>query len=253
MVGIATLALRFLDPSGFIAIVVLFVPIVDTTSAAGIPPLVLTAALLIPSVPFWATYQNIWVAMGEGITEGLAFSGAERVRLATMYAVFALFTVAASIGLLEAHRSFMMRIGFVGFGEAAYHIAKGLRQPGISSITAFDINVTDKVRQRAQETGTRLVDTNRELAESCDILMSAVTADQALIAAEQNAPYLTAIASLRGPELRLAGREAIHRARHRSVRRTFCRDRDDGAGSAVRPQSADAGGRRTARRNSSKS
>jgi di/tricarboxylate transporter len=97
-IGIMTLALRFLDPSGFIAIVVTFVPLVDTTSAAGIPPLVLTAALLIPSVPFWASYQNIWVAMGEGITEGLAFSGAERVRLATMYAVFALATVAASVG-----------------------------------------------------------------------------------------------------------------------------------------------------------
>ncbi len=85
-----------------------------------------------------------------------------------------------------------MRIGFVGFGEAAYHIAKGLRQPGISSVVAFDIRVTDKVRQRAQETGTRLVEANQELAQSCDIMMSAVTADQALNAAEQNAPYLTA-------------------------------------------------------------
>ena len=97
-VGIATLALRFLDPSGFIAIVVTFVPLVDTTSAAGIAPLILTAALLIPSVPFWASYQNIWVAMGEGITEGMAFSGAQRVRLASLYAVISLFTVAASIG-----------------------------------------------------------------------------------------------------------------------------------------------------------
>jgi 3-hydroxyisobutyrate dehydrogenase-like beta-hydroxyacid dehydrogenase len=85
-----------------------------------------------------------------------------------------------------------MRIGFVGFGEAASHIAKGLRQPGISSVVAFDIKVTDKVRQRAQETGTRLVQTNQELAQSCDIMMSAVTADQALNAAEQNAPHLTA-------------------------------------------------------------
>jgi 3-hydroxyisobutyrate dehydrogenase-like beta-hydroxyacid dehydrogenase len=84
-----------------------------------------------------------------------------------------------------------MRIGFVGFGEAAFHIAKGLRQPGISSVSAFDINVTGKVRQRAQETGTRLVETNQELAKSCDIMMSAVTADQALNAAEQNTPYLT--------------------------------------------------------------
>jgi len=85
-----------------------------------------------------------------------------------------------------------LRIGFVGFGEAAYHIAKGLRQPGISSITAFDSKVTDIVRQRAQETETRLVETNRELAESCEIMMSAVTADQALIAAGQNAPFLAA-------------------------------------------------------------
>jgi 3-hydroxyisobutyrate dehydrogenase-like beta-hydroxyacid dehydrogenase len=84
-----------------------------------------------------------------------------------------------------------MRIGFVGFGEAAYHIAKGLRQPGISSISAFDINVTEKLRQRAQDAGTRLVDTNQELAESCDIMLSAVTANQAMNAAEQNAPFLT--------------------------------------------------------------
>jgi 3-hydroxyisobutyrate dehydrogenase-like beta-hydroxyacid dehydrogenase len=81
-----------------------------------------------------------------------------------------------------------MRIGFVGFGEAAFHIAKGLQQP----VTAFDINTGDKIRQRACEAGTRLVETNRELAESCDIMMSAVTANQALNAAEQNAPYLTA-------------------------------------------------------------
>jgi 3-hydroxyisobutyrate dehydrogenase-like beta-hydroxyacid dehydrogenase len=84
-----------------------------------------------------------------------------------------------------------LKIGFVGFGEAAYHIARGLRQPGITSIAAFDINVTDKVRQRARETETRLAETNQELAQSCDIMMSAVTADQALNAARQNAPNLT--------------------------------------------------------------
>jgi len=86
----------------------------------------------------------------------------------------------------------VIRIGFVGFGEAAYHIAKGLRQPGIASLTAFDIKVTDQVRQRAREAETSLVDTNRDLAQACDIMLSAVTADQALNAAEQNAPYLTA-------------------------------------------------------------
>jgi len=98
VVAIAMFLVRFLDPSGFIAIAVLFIPIVDTTSAAGIPPLVLTAALILASVPFWATYQNIWVAMGEGITEGMAFSAGERVKLANMYGILTLLTVAISTG-----------------------------------------------------------------------------------------------------------------------------------------------------------
>lgn len=84
-----------------------------------------------------------------------------------------------------------LRVGLVGFGEAGYHIAKGLRAAGISSIAAFDIKVTEQVRDQARETETLLVASNRELARSCDIMMSAVTADQALNAAEQNAPYLT--------------------------------------------------------------
>jgi anion transporter len=95
-VAIAMFAVRFLDPSGFIAISVLFIPIVDTTSKAGIPPLVLTAGLLLASVPFWLTYQNIWVAMSEGITGGQAFSPQERLRLANTYAVLAIVTLAVS-------------------------------------------------------------------------------------------------------------------------------------------------------------
>src|ERR1700679_1139119 len=93
--------------------------------------------------------------------------------------------------LLEVDRGALMKIGFIGFGEAAFHIAKGLRQPGIASICAFDINVTDNMRQRAREAQTVLVDTNRERAQSCGIMLSAVTANQAASAAEQNAPYLT--------------------------------------------------------------
>jgi 3-hydroxyisobutyrate dehydrogenase-like beta-hydroxyacid dehydrogenase len=85
-----------------------------------------------------------------------------------------------------------LRIGFVGFGEAAFHISKGLRQAGVASIVAFDIRVTDQVRQRAREAETHLIGTNQELAESCDVMLSAVTADQALNAARQNAPYLSA-------------------------------------------------------------
>ena len=88
-------------------------------------------------------------------------------------------------------------IGFVGFGEAAYHIAKGLRGAGLARTAAFDIHARtpglgDKIRGRALETQTQLVDSNAALAAACDVILSAVTADQALIAAGQTAPHLTA-------------------------------------------------------------
>jgi len=79
-------------------------------------------------------------------------------------------------------------IGFVGFGEAAFHIAKGLGQPSV----AFDIDANTQIRQRAKETGTRLAETNAELCRSSEIILSTVTANQAAQAAEQNAPYLNA-------------------------------------------------------------
>ncbi len=96
--AVAMYLLRFLDPSGFIAIPVLFFPAVDITRAAGIPPLVLTAALVLAGVPFWAGYQNFWVAMGEGITAGQAFSSRQRVLLASVYAVAVLVALVLAAG-----------------------------------------------------------------------------------------------------------------------------------------------------------
>ena len=88
-----------------------------------------------------------------------------------------------------------LAIGFVGFGEVAYHIAKGLRQPGIDGIAAYDIHANtpglgERIRQRAAETAARLVPSNEELIGSCEIVLSTVTSNQAACAAGQNAPYL---------------------------------------------------------------
>jgi anion transporter len=91
------LAFRFIDPSAFIAIPVIFLSIVDVTGHAGIPPLVLMAALLLPSAPFWLSYQNFWLALGEAVTGNQAFTARDRVRLASVYAALALATVAVSI------------------------------------------------------------------------------------------------------------------------------------------------------------
>jgi 3-hydroxyisobutyrate dehydrogenase-like beta-hydroxyacid dehydrogenase len=83
------------------------------------------------------------------------------------------------------------RIGFIGFGEAGYHLAKGLRQAGIEHIAAYDIQSTDQIRQRATETQTALAASNAGLAAASDIIFSTVTANQADSAAAQTAPHLS--------------------------------------------------------------
>ena len=85
-----------------------------------------------------------------------------------------------------------LKIGFVGFGEAGYHIGKGLDQPVAYDINANTPGLGERIRSRAKEAGTRLVETNAELAGSCEIILSTVSANQAAQAAEQNGPFLTA-------------------------------------------------------------
>jgi len=88
------------------------------------------------------------------------------------------------------------RLGFVGFGEAAFHLAKGLREAGVKRTFAYDVHthtprLGETIQARAQETRTELVEFSAALASSADVIISAVTADQAVPAAEQTAPYLT--------------------------------------------------------------
>ncbi len=96
--ALAMYLLRFLDPSGFIALPVLFLPVSDVTLAAGIPSLVLMAPLVLAAVPFWATYQNFWIAMGEGATGGQAFTARQRLLLASVYGVAVLAALAVGVG-----------------------------------------------------------------------------------------------------------------------------------------------------------
>ncbi len=82
-------------------------------------------------------------------------------------------------------------IGFLGFGEAAFQIAKGLRQAGLQYTFAYDIDRTPLVESRACETGTTLVRSPSELAEAAPLLFSLVTASSALQAALETAAFLT--------------------------------------------------------------
>jgi 3-hydroxyisobutyrate dehydrogenase-like beta-hydroxyacid dehydrogenase len=88
-------------------------------------------------------------------------------------------------------------LGFIGFGEAGFTIANGLRSAGIERITAYDI-ATDspdrgpQIRARADESRTTLVASSAALTAASDILFSTVTSSDALIAARQTAPFLDA-------------------------------------------------------------
>lgn len=91
----------------------------------------------------------------------------------------------------------MTAIGFIGFGEAGFTIARGLRDAGVERISAFDI-ATDSdargplIRDRAAASGTTLVASSSELTSSADILLSTVTSISSLQAAQQTAPFLDA-------------------------------------------------------------
>src|SRR5262245_52501523 len=89
-----------------------------------------------------------------------------------------------------------MKIGFIGFGEAGFHIARGLRGAGVSGVRAYDVNARtpglgEKIQRRAGESDAPLLESNAELAAASDILLSTVTANRSMEAAEQTAPFLS--------------------------------------------------------------
>jgi hypothetical protein len=98
VVGLMMLAMRFIDPTAFIAIPLLWTPLVDAVSAGGIPPLVLAAPILFMSAPFWLLYMNFWMAMADGMTQKQAFSKGQLAYIASIYGVAAI--VATVVGVV---------------------------------------------------------------------------------------------------------------------------------------------------------
>jgi len=72
-----------------------------------------------------------------------------------------------------------MKIGFIGFGEAAYNISLGLKNEGITGIRANDALMDHEVmgkqvHSRAEDAGVELIASAREVAQWADILFAAV-------------------------------------------------------------------------------
>lgn len=88
------------------------------------------------------------------------------------------------------------KIGFIGFGEAASAIAKGLKEAGVAEIAAFDVAAAEpskasRFREKAKGAGVVLVDSPKALAEGSEIVISAVVSSAALAVAKEMAPHLS--------------------------------------------------------------
>lgn len=88
-----------------------------------------------------------------------------------------------------------MNIAFIGFGGAAYGIAKGLKQEGIGTISCYTRSWNTPpnnllIAKRAKETGTVVKTNLQELADAADCIMCCVTGSAASSVASEVAPFL---------------------------------------------------------------
>jgi len=89
-----------------------------------------------------------------------------------------------------------MKIGFIGFGEVAFEISKGLKTEAMQGIVAYDPLRDDEkygplVRERAEIAAVTLLDTPGAVVEEADVILSAVPGSYALAAAESILTKLT--------------------------------------------------------------
>lgn len=78
-----------------------------------------------------------------------------------------------------------MRIGFIGFGEAAFCICRGLSEQGIQGIVAYDTLATHEtmgklIHDRANDAGVVLYDSAIMVAQTVDILFVSVPSSYTL-------------------------------------------------------------------------
>lgn len=84
------------------------------------------------------------------------------------------------------------RIGLVGYGEVGRILAEDLRKRGIAEVRAYDTKLGTAeggvLREHAQRHGVILAESHTDLAQRSDFILSAVTARQAVPAAQACAP-----------------------------------------------------------------
>ncbi|MBM6581940.1 NAD(P)-dependent oxidoreductase [Microvirga sp. BT689] len=88
-----------------------------------------------------------------------------------------------------------LEIAFIGYGEVGQLFSRQLAaQPGVR-VNAYDVLFDDPIRgpalrQRASDDGVQTTGSTAEACEAAEVVISAVTADSAVAAAQQAAPHL---------------------------------------------------------------
>ena len=88
-----------------------------------------------------------------------------------------------------------MKIGFIGFGEAAYELSLGLKSEGFGDILAYDPmwnhpNFRQLISQKAKQGNVELFHSPAEVLEKVNIIVVAVPANKALEVSEDLEQYL---------------------------------------------------------------
>ena len=90
-----------------------------------------------------------------------------------------------------------LRLGFLGFGEAASHIASGFHQEGGVDLYAYDVTLTTQgerrriLERRLEETGTAPVGSVEELLNQAQVIFLIIPPKFAEGAAREALPYMT--------------------------------------------------------------
>ncbi|MBR0107897.1 MAG: NAD(P)-dependent oxidoreductase, partial [Pyramidobacter sp.] len=74
------------------------------------------------------------------------------------------------------------KLGYIGFGEAAYNMGKGLKKEGFEDICAFDVALNmggaakDVFLHRAEDAGVTVAQSAQEVVDSCEVVVLCVPA-----------------------------------------------------------------------------
>lgn len=88
-------------------------------------------------------------------------------------------------------------VGFIGFGEAGFEIARGLHSAGVARMCLCNLRTQDPdraalIRNRAREAGGKILGSAREVVEQSDTILSVVTPEASVTVAKEVAAHLKA-------------------------------------------------------------